>query len=66
MWCAVCNKDLVKCVCPDIEERLTSLAGTPAAPAAAMNLMRRMATQDKDSKAVPKLLLKKTTKRKRR
>ena len=41
MWCMKCGKQLFECTCPDIEERLKSLAGTPAAPAAAQNLMAR-------------------------
>lgn len=41
MFCMICNHDLVTCTCPDIEERLASLAGTNAAPAAAQNLAAR-------------------------
>jgi len=26
MWCMKCNKDLVKCDCPDIDERLKELS----------------------------------------
>lgn len=22
MWCGICQRDLVECVCPDLEERL--------------------------------------------
>ena len=29
MFCCICNRDLVDCICPDIEERLNSLRGKP-------------------------------------
>lgn len=29
MFCCVCQRDLVDCTCPDIEERLNSLRNTP-------------------------------------
>ena len=47
MWCCRCNNDLVNCTCPDIEERLASLAGGPAEIAAGQNLLRRKAAQIK-------------------
>jgi hypothetical protein len=56
MWCCICNLDLSECICPDIEERLASLAGTPATPAAAINIVRRMVAQNKDRKVVLSLL----------
>jgi len=36
-----CNKDVVECTCPDIEERLKGLMKGPASPAAEMNLRAR-------------------------
>jgi hypothetical protein len=27
MWCMKCNRDLMDCVCPDLEERLDNLWG---------------------------------------
>jgi hypothetical protein len=45
MWCCRCNKQVHECVCPDIEERLASLAGGPAEIAAGQNLLRRRAAQ---------------------
>ena len=53
MWCMICKKELFECTCPDIEERLTSLSNSRAAPAAILNLAKRKAHQD--SKAVPEL-----------
>jgi hypothetical protein len=29
MWCCKCNRDLGECVCPDLAERLASLAKSP-------------------------------------
>ncbi len=29
MWCVKCNHDLSECTCPDIDERLASLAKSP-------------------------------------
>lgn len=29
MWCMKCNNDLSVCVCPDIDERLASVANSP-------------------------------------
>jgi hypothetical protein len=29
MWCCKCNKDLVDCSCPDIDERLANLRSSP-------------------------------------
>lgn len=29
MWCMNCNHDLSECVCPDLKERLASLAKCP-------------------------------------
>lgn len=47
MWCCKCNKDLINCVCPDIEERLKGLLGSPVGPAAAQNLNARALSKDK-------------------
>jgi hypothetical protein len=48
MWCCKCNKDIVDCVCPDIEERLRNLAENPVvAPAAIQNLEARKIKQER-------------------
>lgn len=31
MWCSICNKRIVDCTCPDIEERLISLGKSEVA-----------------------------------
>jgi len=45
MWCSVCRKQVFECTCPDIEERLASLAGGPGEICAGQNLLRRRAAQ---------------------
>jgi len=30
MWCAKCQRDLSKCICPDLEERLDKAVGSGA------------------------------------
>lgn len=51
MFCLLCNHDLITCTCPDIEERLASLAGTNAAPAAAQNLATRRKAREQIAEA---------------
>jgi hypothetical protein len=29
MWCTKCDRDLAVCICLDIDERLSSLSGSP-------------------------------------
>jgi len=42
MWCLRCDKDVVDCTCPDIEERLRAISHGPALKlAAAQNKLAR-------------------------
>ena len=42
MFCAVCRNEIIDCVCPDIEERLSRLKELPATqPVAVMSIMAR-------------------------
>ena len=29
MWCGRCNRELIECICPDVEERLNNLRSSP-------------------------------------
>ena len=29
MWCAICQKELSKCTCPDIKERIEAISRNP-------------------------------------
>ena len=53
MYCADCNKDLVDCECPDIEERLAKLIDGFAGPAVRQALLRRAMKRDKSVKPLP-------------
>lgn len=51
MYCDTCKADIPYCVCPDIEERLRSLAEHPVIGAAAIqNLIARRLTVQKEDK----------------
>jgi hypothetical protein len=41
MFCVKCQKNIIDCICPDIEERLKSLLDGPVGASAAHNLMAR-------------------------
>lgn len=47
MYCMKCDKHLSECECPDIEERMASLAGNPIVGIAiAQNVMERDAKKN--------------------
>lgn len=50
MYCGICQKHIVHCTCPDIEERLNRLVGTAAEPAAMQNLAARKAAQNTEER----------------
>ena len=50
MWCTICQKNVIDCVCPDIEERLNAVRGTAVEPAAEINLVARKMKEKAKSK----------------
>lgn len=58
MWCVKCNKKIVDCTCPDIEDRLQSLANGPAGPSALQNLhARKMKQENKKAFTLVELMI---------